>query len=184
MHAQGIVGQAGGGHGRGYVAADVGFPHQHDPAGRLGFGASGADWVVSAAMVKRLGSLGTRANPQPEPKTESLGWTDLLAQLTPAEVERIGHGWSLKNGQLVSPDKAFAIMPLPGDLSGTSYQVRVKPRRNGYWRAELAAAPTTQAASAEDAPAAAAQPAIDQGTGSERISVRSQTKTYLAKPSR
>jgi hypothetical protein len=56
------------------------------------------------------------------------------------------------------------------------YGVRVKPRRSGYWRAQLAAEP--QAATGEDAtPSAPA--AVDRGTGSERVSVRSQTRTSV-----
>ena len=57
------------------------------------------------------------------------GWEDLLAQLTPAEVDRIGQGWSLKDGELASPDNHYARLPLPGVLSGASFQVRIKLRR-------------------------------------------------------
>ncbi len=57
------------------------------------------------------------------------GWEDLLAQLTPDEVEKTGHGWSLKDGELFSPAKQYATLPLPGALSGTSYRVRLKLRQ-------------------------------------------------------
>jgi serine/threonine protein kinase len=99
------------------------------PPGSLALGSMSDDWEVSEVKVKRLGQLGARANPPPEPKIDSSGWTDLLAQLTPAEVEKIGHGWSLKNGQLASPDTKNATLALPGRISGTSYQVRVKLRQ-------------------------------------------------------
>jgi len=56
------------------------------------------------------------------------GWEDLLAQLTPDQVAKSGHGWSLNDGELFSPNTQWATLPLPGDLSGTSYQVRVKLR--------------------------------------------------------
>ncbi len=56
-------------------------------------------------------------------------WEDLLAPLTPAMVERTGNGWRMDNGVLFSPAAGFATLPLPGDLSGASYQVRVKLRR-------------------------------------------------------
>lgn len=59
------------------------------------------------------------------------------------------------------------------------YSVRVKPRRNGYWRAGLSGTATPHAAltGGEPAgdPAAASSSAIDSGTGTERISVRSRT---------
>jgi WD40 repeat protein len=42
------------------------------------------------------------------------GWEDLLAQLTPEQVEQTGHGWSLKDGELFSPDTKFATLALPG----------------------------------------------------------------------
>ena len=57
------------------------------------------------------------------------GWEDLLAQLTPAEVAEAGHGWRMENGELFSPDKIWRTLPLPGELSGASYQVRVKLRQ-------------------------------------------------------
>jgi WD domain, G-beta repeat len=57
-------------------------------------------------------------------------WEDLLARLTPAEVEKTGRGWSLKDGELFSPDTAdHATLPLPGEVSGISYQVRVRLRQ-------------------------------------------------------
>jgi hypothetical protein len=40
-----------------------------------------------------------------------------------------GNGWRLENGALFSPGKLYATLPLPGNLSGTSYQVRVKLRQ-------------------------------------------------------
>lgn len=57
------------------------------------------------------------------------GWEDLLAQFTPDVVEKTGHGWSLKDGELFSPDGKWPTLPLPGDLFGASYQVRVKLRQ-------------------------------------------------------
>ncbi len=66
--------------------------------------------------------------------------------------------------------------------TGTSgrYHLRVHPRRTGYWRASLSQSPQTQAAPAEAAADPARQPAIDSGTGSERISVRSETDVAVA----
>ncbi|MGB8168816.1 MAG: protein kinase [Chthoniobacteraceae bacterium] len=69
------------------------------------------------------------ANP-PEVANAANGWEDLFARLTPAEVEKTGHGWSLKDGELFSPDtKGAAKLPLPGEVSGTSYRVRIKLRQ-------------------------------------------------------
>ena len=56
-------------------------------------------------------------------------WEDLLAPLTDAKLAEIGNGWSLKNGELFSPNKIEATLPLPGEVSGTSYTVRVKLRQ-------------------------------------------------------
>jgi hypothetical protein len=75
------------------------------------------------------------AAPQPEKPKAALpkdaeGWEDLFAALTPAEVERTGHGWHLKDGELFSPDKTgYATLPLPGEVSGTSYRVRMRLRQ-------------------------------------------------------
>ena len=60
---------------------------------------------------------------------EADGWEDLLAPLTEAKVAETGHGWSLKDGELFSPDANFATLPLPGEVSGTSYQMRVQLRQ-------------------------------------------------------
>jgi hypothetical protein len=59
------------------------------------------------------------------------GEEDLFAKLTPAIVEKTGNGWRMENGTLNSPVKPHATLPLPGDLSGTRYQVRVKLRQLG-----------------------------------------------------
>ena len=53
------------------------------------------------------------------------------------------------------------------------YATRVKPRRSGFWRAQL----TTQAARAVAGDVAAR---IDTGTGSEKITVRSKTKAKVS----
>jgi rare lipoprotein A (peptidoglycan hydrolase) len=58
------------------------------------------------------------------------------------------------------------------------YAVRVKPRRSGYWRAELAAEPQLQ--SGGDPAAAAATASVDRGTGAEQIRVRSRTSATVA----
>ncbi|MCB1276872.1 protein kinase [Prosthecobacter sp.] len=76
------------------------------------------------------------AAPQPEkPKaalpTDADGWEDHLASLTPVEVEKTVHGWSLKDGELFSPNTKWTMLPLPGDFSNTSYRMRVRLRRTG-----------------------------------------------------
>ncbi|MEQ1859731.1 MAG: bifunctional serine/threonine-protein kinase/formylglycine-generating enzyme family protein [Chthoniobacteraceae bacterium] len=74
------------------------------------------------------------AAPAAAPAADKDGWEDLLARLTPAIVAQTGHGWSLKDSELFSPDTKFATLPLPGKVSGTSYQVRVTLRRlAGKW---------------------------------------------------
>jgi WD40 repeat protein len=74
----------------------------------------------------------TVENPPAAPLTPEMiadGWEDLLARLTPAEVGKTGNGWTLKDGELFSPNTKYAMLPLPGELSGTSYQVRVRMRQ-------------------------------------------------------
>lgn len=66
---------------------------------------------------------------QPAVANAADGWEDLLARLTPEQVEKTGHGWSLKDGELFSPEITFATLPLPAEVPGTSYRVRVKLRR-------------------------------------------------------
>jgi rare lipoprotein A len=64
------------------------------------------------------------------------------------------------------------------------YSTRVKPRRIGYWRAELASAPAPASAPDQDAQAggpAPASSAVDSGTGAERINVRSRTDARVAR---
>jgi rare lipoprotein A len=64
------------------------------------------------------------------------------------------------------------------------YSIRVKPRRIGYWRAELSSAPAPASAPQEGAQAgepAPASSAIDSGTGAERINVRSRTEARIAR---
>lgn len=62
------------------------------------------------------------------PRKDSEGWEDRLAPLTPAAVMLTGGGWMMDDRLLVSPQQRRAVLPLPGDLAGTSYQVRVKLR--------------------------------------------------------
>jgi len=78
---------------------------------------------ASALLPKR-----PAANAPVLPK-DAEGWEDLLAPLTPDEVERTGNGWSLKDGELFSPETQHTTLPLPAEVSGTSYQVRVKLRQ-------------------------------------------------------
>jgi WD40 repeat protein len=67
--------------------------------------------------------------PRPALPKDADGWEDLLAPLTEVKVAETGHGWSLKDGELFSPDKIEAMLPLPGEVFGTSYTVRVKLRQ-------------------------------------------------------
>lgn len=62
-------------------------------------------------------------------KIDPGGWTDVLSALTPEVVDKTGGGWRLDNGVLFSPEVKNATLPLPGEASGTSYEMRVKLRR-------------------------------------------------------
>jgi rare lipoprotein A len=67
--------------------------------------------------------------------------------------------------------------------SNGRYSTRVKPRRIGFWRAELSSAPAPASAPDQDPQAgdsAPASSAVDSGTGAERINVRSQTAARIA----
>ena len=65
-----------------------------------------------------------------EDKVDAEGWENLLAELKPEGVAKTGHGWQWTNGALLSPPgPAHAVIPLPGDFAGSSYQVRVKLRQ-------------------------------------------------------
>ena len=59
--------------------------------------------------------------------------------------------------------------------TGGRYHVEVEPRRNGFWRAELAE-PAAVAAPAE---ATATTSGVDAGTGTEKVIVRSETTTHV-----
>jgi hypothetical protein len=61
-----------------------------------------------------------------------------------------------------------------------AYRVRVRPRHNGYWRAQLTGPPQTQAAPTDASQPAENQAAIDRDTASRRISVRSQTRVTVS----
>jgi serine/threonine protein kinase len=103
------------------------------PLGCLAVGTSTDNWAVSEVKVKRLDDPGKLADAGayrlPAPKVDAKGWADLLATLTPALVEKTGHGWRMKGGALHSPSVKFATLPLAGGFAGTSYQVRVRLRR-------------------------------------------------------
>ncbi|MFO1484832.1 MAG: serine/threonine-protein kinase [Verrucomicrobiaceae bacterium] len=75
------------------------------------------------------------SDPSAAPKVGADGWADVLRALTPAAVEKSGHGWSLKDGELLSPDTRFATLPLPARVAGISYQVHVRLRRLAEWQA-------------------------------------------------
>jgi len=84
-----------------------------------------------AAKVEPPTALEPAPPKQPKPALpkDADGWEDLLAPLTPELVKQTGHGWSLKDGELFSPTTKWATLPLPVEVSGTSYQVRVKLRQ-------------------------------------------------------
>ena len=86
------------------------------------------DVLISRMLLKEARTALPVAIRPPVPKGAD-GWEDLLAPLAPAVVEKTGNGWRMDNGALFSPGKPYATLPLPGDLSGTSYQVRVKLRQ-------------------------------------------------------
>ena len=66
---------------------------------------------------------------RPVTPEETGGWEDVFAKLKADDVKANGNGWRMDGGALYSPGKPYATLPLPGNLSGTSYQVRVKLRQ-------------------------------------------------------
>jgi serine/threonine protein kinase/WD40 repeat protein len=95
----------------------------------LSFSPSGKRLACSAAdgvtRVWEPKSLDDR----PATPEETGGWEDVFATLTPTTVTQTGNGWRMDGGALYSPNKRYATLPLPADLSGTSYQVRLKVRQ-------------------------------------------------------
>jgi serine/threonine protein kinase/WD40 repeat protein len=87
----------------------------------------------STSMSVTAASPAAKKAPPPTPKPalpkDADGWEDHLASLTPAGVETTGQGWSLKDGELISPAVQRAVLPLIGDFSGTSYTVRLRLRQ-------------------------------------------------------
>jgi hypothetical protein len=59
------------------------------------------------------------------------------------------------------------------------YSARVKPRRSGHWRAELAPETVTQSSGADSAVASGDLAGVDPGTGSRRVGVRSRIETKV-----
>ena len=95
----------------------------------LGFSPSGQRLACASSSDNTRSWEPESLNDQPGAAKPAAGWEDLLASLTPAIVDQNGNGWRMDNGALFSPIKRFATLPLPGNLSGTSYQVRVKLRQ-------------------------------------------------------
>ena len=62
-------------------------------------------------------------------RADANGWEDLLVQLKRDEVAKSGQGWMLSGGALISGNKRFATIALPGNFARSSYQMRVKLRR-------------------------------------------------------
>jgi WD40 repeat protein len=94
----------------------------------IAFSPGGQRLACSASDATRIWepkSLNTR----PATLQETGGWEDLLAPLTPDIIAQTGNGWRMNGGALFSPGKRFASLPLPGNLSNASYQVRVKLRQ-------------------------------------------------------
>ncbi|HSH92873.1 MAG TPA: hypothetical protein VK968_01870, partial [Roseimicrobium sp.] len=75
----------------------------------------------------RLAARAVRATPVA--KVDRDGWTDVLSALTPEIVGEAGKGWRMDGGELFSPANAWATLPLPATLGGTSYQVRLRLRQ-------------------------------------------------------
>jgi eukaryotic-like serine/threonine-protein kinase len=85
--------------------------------------------VEPVAATSPTAKKAPQTTPKPALPKDAEGWENLLAALTPDEVEKTSHGWSLKDGELFSPDTKFAMLRLPAEVSTTSYTVSVKLRR-------------------------------------------------------
>jgi eukaryotic-like serine/threonine-protein kinase len=82
------------------------------------------------AEAKTAPEVPLSEKPKPAAAETADGWEDLIASLSSAEVEKTSRGWSLKNGELVSPKlTGHAKLPLPAKVSDTSYTLRVKLRQ-------------------------------------------------------
>ena len=56
-------------------------------------------------------------------------WQELLAELKPDAVTATGQGWRLTDGQLHSPARKYATLPLAGGFAHTDYHLQVRLRR-------------------------------------------------------
>lgn len=63
--------------------------------------------------------------------------------------------------------------------AGGRYAVRVRPRSSGYWRADLSAEAVPPSESGNGSEVASTPAAIDPGTGTERVVVRSRTRARI-----
>ncbi len=91
-------------------------------------------WELGPEFQHRSNTPGTtsvaKTSSAPSASTAKPGeWQDLLAPLTPTIVQQTGNGWRMDGGALFSPAKEAATLPLLGNLSATSYQVRVRLRQ-------------------------------------------------------
>jgi serine/threonine protein kinase/WD40 repeat protein len=71
----------------------------------------------------------SKRSPTSNSTSNTEGWEDLLGQLKPANVTPANTGWRMDNGVLFSSGTPKLILPLPGDFSAASYQLRVRLRR-------------------------------------------------------
>jgi eukaryotic-like serine/threonine-protein kinase len=78
----------------------------------------------------RIWDLLETSRPAPPPGRLLLpDWQDLLAQLKPDAVAASGQGWRFKDGQLHSPARKYATVPLAGGFTQTDYHLQVRFRR-------------------------------------------------------
>jgi len=79
---------------------------------------------AQTAWIWEPDSLNPDAAPPPAD-----GWVDLLGKLCRADVAKNGYGWQFNGGVLVSPNRHFGAVALPGNFARRSYQVRLKLRQ-------------------------------------------------------
>lgn len=78
----------------------------------------------------RIWDLQETSRPAPPPGRLLLpDWQDLLAQLKPDAVAASGQGWRFKDGQLHSPARLYATLPLADGFAQKDYHLQVRFRR-------------------------------------------------------
>jgi serine/threonine protein kinase/WD40 repeat protein len=111
----------------------------HNVPGQLTFSPGGTrlacatrDRVVRVWEPHCLQDVAATNSPAAPPTGAAPGeWQDLLGALTPEVLTASASGWRIVQGELRSPARRYATVPLPGDFANASFQVQMTFQRTG-----------------------------------------------------